>query len=97
MRFLSEVTVIFFPLLMVTMTDTRLQLEKLDQQILRLLAERVQICVEARMRDEGLDSREVETDIVSIWIEAAVDMGLDEVMVEKIANLTVRLCREDDE
>ena len=82
---------------MITMTDTRLQLEKLDQQILKLLVERVQLCVEARTRDEGLDSREVETDIISTWIEEAVDQGLDEVIVEKIANLTVRLCREEDE
>jgi len=82
---------------MITMTDTRLQLEKLDQQILKLLAERVQLCVEARIRDEGLDSREVETEIISVWIEESVDLGLDEVIVEKIANLTVRLCREEDE
>ncbi|MBU2258990.1 chorismate mutase [Patescibacteria group bacterium] len=79
------------------MTDTRLQLEKLDQQILKLLVERVQLCVEARIRDEGLDSREVETEIISMWIEESVDLGLDEVIVEKIANMTVRLCREEDE
>ncbi|MBU2213553.1 chorismate mutase [Patescibacteria group bacterium] len=82
---------------MITMTDTRLQLEKLDQQILKLLVERVQLCVEARIRDEGLDSREVETEIISMWIEESVDLGLDEVIVEKIANMTVRLCREEDE
>lgn len=74
-----------------------MQLEKLDQQILRLLSERVQMCVEARAREEGLDSREVETDIISMWIEEAVDLGLDEAIVEKIAHMTVRLCREEDE
>ncbi|MBU0766961.1 chorismate mutase [Patescibacteria group bacterium] len=82
---------------MITMTDTRLQSEKLDQQVLKLFAERVQLCREARAREEGINSREVETEIISMWIEESIDLGLDEVIVEKIANLVVRLCREEDE
>ncbi|MCF7844944.1 MAG: hypothetical protein K9M03_03915 [Kiritimatiellales bacterium] len=82
---------------MITITDTRIQLEKLDQQVLKLLSERVQMCIEARAREEGIDSKDVETDIISMWIEESVDLGLDEAITEKIANLVVRLCREEDE
>jgi len=82
---------------MTTITDSRLQLEKLDQQVIKLLAERMQFCAEARARDEGLDSRDVETEIISMWLEEAVDQGLDEVIVDRVANLVVRLCRAEDE
>jgi len=78
------------------MTDTRLQLEKLDQQIIQLLEERVQLCIEARERQESMDT-DSEAEELSLWMEEAADRGLDEQIVEKIGRLTQRLCRTEEE
>ncbi len=82
---------------MITMTESRLQVEKLDQQIFKLLEERMQLFEEARERDEGLDLRVVEVEIISNWVEEASDRGMDEMTVEKIATFVGRLCRSEEE
>jgi len=82
---------------MTTITDTRLQLEQLDLQIIRLLEDRVQLCAEARERDEGLDTRDVEVEMISLWLEEALDRGLDEAAVERMAMLVTRMCRGEEE
>jgi len=82
---------------MTTMTETRVDLEKLDQQIIALLAERVQLCNEARARSEGLESGEVLAEMLSFWIEEAIDRGLDETLTERVAGLVIRMCRAEDE
>ena len=82
---------------MTTMTETRLDLEKLDQQIISLLAERVQMCRDARARSEGLESGDVQVEVLSYWVEEAIDRGLDETLVEKVAGMVIRMCRAEDE
>ena len=82
---------------MTTMTETRLDLEKLDQQIISLLAERVQLCRDARARSEGLESGDVQVEVLSYWVEEAIDRGLDETLVEKVAGMVIRMCRAEDE
>ncbi|MBU0458526.1 chorismate mutase [Patescibacteria group bacterium] len=82
---------------MTTITDSRLQLEQIDQQIIGLIADRIQFCSEAREREEGLDSRDVESEFISQWIEEAADHGIDEVYMEKVAGVIVRMCRAEEE
>ncbi len=82
---------------MITMTDTRLQIEKLDQQLISLLADRINLCDEAHELHEGLDDRLVREEMISNWLEEAADQGLPEEVIMKLADIIVnRLCKEEE-
>ena len=64
---------------MMILTDIIEQLEKIDQQIIKLLEERVQIAT-----GNSLDTDQ-EADVVSLWLEEAGERGLDEARMERLA------------
>lgn len=70
-----------------TLVDIQEQLEKLDQQIIKLLEERVRIC-----DGQNLSSDE-ELELLSLWLEEAAEKGLDEGRMEKIGKLIIALSR----
>ncbi|MCB9807678.1 hypothetical protein H6770_00285 [Candidatus Peribacteria bacterium] len=72
---------------MMTLVDIQEQLEKLDQQIIKLLEERVRIC-----DGQNLSSDE-ELELLSLWLEEAAEKGLDEGRMEKIGKLIIALSR----
>ncbi len=74
--------------------DVRSQLEKLDQQILDMLAERAALCRE--LRDEGDGVRpEEELDVLANWEEGAADRGVDESAVSRVCKAVLLLCRRE--
>ncbi|MCA9370677.1 MAG: hypothetical protein KC680_01805 [Candidatus Peregrinibacteria bacterium] len=72
---------------MMTLVDIQEQLEKLDQQIIKLLEERVRIC-----DGQNLSSDE-ELELLSLWLEEAAEKRLDEGRMEKIGKLIIALSR----
>lgn len=72
---------------MMTLTDIQEQLEQLDQQIIKLLEERVRIC-----DGQNLSSDE-ELEMLSLWLEEAADKGLDEGKMDKIGKLVITMSR----
>ena len=76
---------------MMTLVDIQEQLEKVDQQIITLLEERMHIC-------EGHSlSTEEEAELLSLWLEESADRGLDEGKMEKIGKLAITMCRGNGE
>ncbi len=72
---------------MMTITDITEQLEKLDQEIIKLFAERTHLCAGQPI------SINDEMNMLSLWLEEAAEKGLDEGKVEKIAKLVIALSR----
>lgn len=76
------------------MTDDLLAaLEKLDQQIVRLIAERR---IMAAQIPGGL-SVDQELEIMSLWIDEAVERELPEDAMEKMAKILSQICRKRGE
>ncbi|MBT4119983.1 MAG: chorismate mutase [Candidatus Peribacter sp.] len=76
---------------MMTLVDIKEQLEKVDQQIIDLLEERMHICA-----GQNLDADE-EIEMLSLWLEEAAEKGLDDVKMEKIAKFVIAMCRRTSE
>lgn len=76
---------------MMTLVDIKEQLEKIDQQIIDLLEERVQICV-----GQYLEADE-ELEMLSLWLEESAEKGLDDAKTEKIGKLVIGMCRATPE
>lgn len=72
---------------MMTLTDIQEQLEQIDQELIKLIDERVRIC-------DGQDlSTDEELELLSLWLEEGAEKGLEEGKVEKIGKLLIALCR----
>jgi len=82
---------------MKTLSDTKLLLEKIDRNILRLLFDRIQICSDACEIDGVTALREAEQDTILLWAEEATDHGMDEVQIEKIAQNVIELCKTESD
>lgn len=72
---------------MMTLNDIQEHLEQIDQQIIKLLTERMRIC-----DGQNLTSDE-ELETLSLWLEEAAEHGLDEGKMDKIAKLIITMCR----
>lgn len=77
---------------MPTIVDIQTDVEKIDQQIIELLAQRAQLCADAG----GMDA-DAESDTLSLWLDAAAEHDLDEGKMDRIAKLVVMLCRKTEE
>jgi len=82
--------------LMTPLHDTRPEITKIDEQLIQLLSDRVQRCIELRDSGNGITSDE-EEEILSYWLEEAADFELDEERMEKICQLILVLCRNSGE
>lgn len=81
---------------MTPLHDTRPEIEKIDEQLIQLLSDRVQRCIELRDSGNGITGEE-EEEIISYWLEGAADFELDEERMEKICQLVLILCRNSGE
>ncbi|MFA7682469.1 MAG: chorismate mutase [Candidatus Peribacteraceae bacterium] len=82
---------------MLTMTETRHQLQGIDQKIIALFADRVLLCAEARERNEGLDLKDVREDMLAEWIEEAAEYDIPEDAIAKIGAIVMnQLCRGEE-
>jgi len=76
--------------------DSRLFLTKIDEQIIRLLQDRAQQCVDLSDSGDAITEEE-ESEILSYWLEEAADLELDEGIMEKICKLVLLLSRKNEE
>lgn len=77
---------------MMALVDIAEQLEKIDQQIIHLLDERKQLC----MQSGGLEPDQ-EEELIGLWMEEGAERGMDEGRMEKLGKLIVMLCRRSKE
>jgi hypothetical protein len=81
-------------LLPMMMTDDILAaLEKIDQQIVRLIVERRELVAQM----PGGLSTDQEVEAMSLWIDEAVERELPEDPMEKMAKLISQVCRKRGE
>jgi len=78
---------------MMTPEDILAALEKIDQQLVRLFAERRELVGQI----PGGLSVDQELEIMSLWIDEAVERELDEATMEKMGKLINQLCRRRGE
>ena len=77
--------------------DTRQQIRKIDEQIIGLLAQRVNACRRALEEDEeGLAGDDL-AETVSHWVEEGDERGLNVGVMGSIAKLAIRLCHVTEE
>ncbi|MDD3896784.1 MAG: hypothetical protein PHU04_03010 [Candidatus Peribacteraceae bacterium] len=69
------------------------QIEKLDLQILHLLRDRMHLCWDF----SGKEGHIPDAETVLFWVEEAIDQGMDEEIIEKMAKLVASLCRKSEE
>lgn len=80
---------------MPTISDLRRQMDNLDRQIVDLLYRRMKLVEqEAHQRSgEDLDT-EREEQMLSNWLEEAIDFDLDEASMEKICKAVLEMARK---
>lgn len=76
-----------------TPDDILAALEKLDRQIVRLIADRRELVSQI----PGGLSVDQELEIMSLWIDEAVERELDEASMEKIGKVVSQMCRKRGE
>lgn len=76
--------------------DSRLFLTKIDEQIIRLIQDRAQQCMELSDSGNAITAEE-ELEILSYWLEEAGDLELDENAMEKICKQVLLLSRKNGE
>jgi len=69
------------------------QIEKLDLQLLRLLRDRIHLCWDLAAQDGHIPDEET----VLFWVEEAIDQGMDEEIIEKMAKLIASLCHKAED
>ena len=77
--------------------NLREQLQKLDQQIVDLLAERVNLCQKALEEDEGAFDDATQTEFITEWEGMADEHGMHVSTVSAICKLAMKLCRMSGE
>ncbi len=75
----------------------REQLEKLDQQIVDLLAERVNLCQKALEEDEGVFDDATQAEFINEWEGMADEQGLHVPSVSGICRLVMKMSRVSGE
>jgi chorismate mutase len=78
-------------------SDISGQLTKIDEQIIALLAERVNICQKALEEDEHAFDASAQTEIVGIWEEAAEEEGLNMALMSHICKSIQKLSQTTEE
>lgn len=81
---------------MMTTHDVRTAIEKIDEEIIRLLAERSACFHEAQEEDPESLGAEFQADVVAHWDEAADEHGWNPVVSAKICKAVTELCRQPE-
>jgi len=69
-------------------------IEKIDQQIINLIEQRVALCQEALEEDSAALSPAHEAETVAHWTGEAEHRGLDETAMERICKAVISLCKK---
>lgn len=80
---------------MASISDQRRQIDILDRQIVELLSRRMDLVrqVTAQLSDdENVTTREEQ--VLSNWLEEAIDFDLDEASMEKICRAVIEMGRK---
>lgn len=72
--------------------DIRRQLQKIDEQIIGLLAERYGLCQDALEEDSDAFDAAALTEMVSDWENSADEQGLHMPTMSKLCRLCNQLC-----
>ncbi len=78
---------------MMSAEDILAALEKIDQQLVRLMAERRELVSQM----PGGISVDQELEIMSLWIDEAVERELPEDAMEKMGKIMSQICRKRGE
>ena len=73
------------------------QLSKIDEQIIDLLAERVNACQKALEEDEHAFDGAAQAEMIAAWEEAAEEQGLNMGMMNHICKSLIKLCQATEE
>ena len=74
--------------------DVQTAIQKLDEEIIRLLSERVSLYREGQEEDPDSMSAEHQADVMAHWDEAADEHGWSPAMAMKICRSITELCRQ---
>ena len=77
--------------------DTRQQVRKIDDQIIGLLAQRVNACRKVLEEDEEGLAAEDLAEIVSHWVGEGEERGLNIGVMSSLAKMTIKLCQVAEE
>jgi chorismate mutase len=81
---------------MADLRELRQEIDEIDEQILRFLADRVKVCeaIGSAKKTQGLPVRDVdrEKQVYKRIREQAVELGLDPVQVEAVYREIVNMC-----
>jgi len=81
------------PFFMMMTDDILAALEKIDQQVVRLIVERRELVAQM----PGGLSTDQEVEAMSLWIDEAVERELPEDPMEKMGKLISQVCRKRGE
>ena len=80
------------PFAMPSVSDLRRQVDHIDRQIVELLSRRHVLMKQImRILDEEEPDKEREAQILSNWLEEALDYDLDEAAVERVSKAVMEL------
>lgn len=83
---------------MPTIPDLRRQVDHLDRQLVELLARRMHLIRQVVLqRNEDEPDEDRESQVLSNWLEEAIDYDLDEAAVEKICKAVMEMGRKAKE
>ena len=81
---------------MIVKHDVRQSISKIDEEIIRLLSERVSLTQEILEEDPDVLSAEYQTDVVAQWDEAADEHGWNPAHLAKICRGILDLSKHAD-
>jgi chorismate mutase len=79
---------------MIATHDVQTAIAKLDEEIIRLLAERVSLFREAQEEDPDSLTPEHQSEVVAQWDEAADEHGWSPAMTAKLCRAVTDLCKQ---
>lgn len=79
---------------MAVLHNVAAQIEKVDQQILNLIEQRVALCQDALEEDSSALGHAHEAETLAFWGTEAEHRGLDEASAERIGKSVLAMCRK---
>lgn len=77
--------------------DIRHQLQKVDEQLIDLLSERVTLCQKALEEDEHAFGSAVQAETISDWEGFADEKGLHPLLMNQLCKLVMKISQTTEE
>jgi chorismate mutase len=77
--------------------DLRDQIDKIDQQMIDLIAERIELCQDASDEEDDIFGPEYQADVIAEWEEIADEKGWNITAMGKICRGLLELCKNQAE